>query len=256
MCELFGISAKHKENISEYLQEFIAHSNVHSHGWGVAFFDDEPFIEKEPLQASMSTRLQEIIKDHSCAKTAFAHIRYATIGNVEPENCHPYSMVDCTGRRFTLIHNGTIWDYPPLEKYFHIQEGDTDSERILLYIIDEMNQKTEETDRELTARERFDVLNEIIVSITKGNKVNILLYDEELVYVHYNFAGFLHYLEKKDCTIFSTLPLSHENWKPLPFMQLLAYRDGKQVLAGTKHQNEYFESEENIRFLYQIFSNL
>ena len=42
----------------------------------------------------------------------------------------------------------------------------------------------------------------------------------------------------------------------MSFAQLLAYKKGRLALAGTAHGNEYVENEEQIKLLYQIFSNL
>ena len=105
--------------------------------------------EKKDLLRVVRTPLGEVLYDSTGklngkgaylkksieVKNAFAHIRYATIGNVEFKNCHPYSDEDNTGRRWTLIHNGTIFEYKPLNAYVKEQSGDTDSERILIHII-------------------------------------------------------------------------------------------------------------------------
>ena len=56
--------------------------------------------------------------------------------------------------------------------------------------------------------------------------------------------------------MFSTLPLSREAWKPVPFTQLLAFRQGRLIREGTVHGNEYEDNPENIKFLYQIFADL
>ncbi|MCD8356444.1 MAG: class II glutamine amidotransferase [Clostridia bacterium] len=257
MCELFGFSSRNQQDISSYLKEFYIHSNMHPHGWGLVTLDgNEAVIEKEPVQASKSNYLKERLSIPFSAKTAFAHIRYATIGNVEYQNCHPYSKKDKQGRRWTLVHNGTIFDYSILDKYVKIQLGDTDSERILLYIVDCIDEKERTLGRVLDAKERFQLLDSIIAAMAKGNKLNLLIFDGEQVYVHTNYADSLHYLEQDDWTMFSTVPLTKEAWQPLPFTQLLAFQQGKLVLQGTQHGNEYIDSEENLKYLYQAFADL
>ena len=139
MCELFAVNSKNKVKINDSLKEFYSHSVNHPHGWGLAIMDGKKVgIEKEPMQASKSHYLKERLKKSIEVKNAFAHIRYATIGNVEFKNCHPYSEEDNTGRRWTLIHNGTIFQYEPLNVYVKEQSGDTDSERILMHIINQI----------------------------------------------------------------------------------------------------------------------
>lgn len=190
------------------------------------------------------------------AKNAFAHIRYATIGNVEYRNCHPYTMKDMGGGRWTLVHNGTIFDYSPLNRYVTIQNGDTYSERILMYFVERINQEEMLLQRQMTGEERFHMLDSIIVEMSKGNKLNLLLYDGELFYVHTNYANSLYELVKENRVFFSTVPLGKEKWRPVPFATFLAYRRGQRVFIGTDHGNEYKDSEENLRFLYRIFSDL
>ncbi|MGN0418426.1 class II glutamine amidotransferase [Anaerostipes faecalis] len=256
MCEIFGTSLKYKTEINRYLKEFFSHSNHHPHGWGLAFMDHtDTMIEKEPLQASKSHYLKSRLTVPIVVRTALAHIRYATVGNVEYCNCHPYSMKDNSNRRWTMVHNGTIFEFDPLSKFYQFQTGNTDSERILYYIIEQINKK-EESGTKLTFRERFELLDSIFIELSKGNKVNVLLYDGEYLYVHTNYKESLFYLEKEEGILFSTKPLSQESWKPVAFTTLLAFQDGKQILSGTNHKNEFIESEENLRYLYQIFSNL
>jgi glutamine amidotransferase len=257
MCELFAFSGKREFEINDYLSEFYSHSDMHPHGWGLATMDGiEVQIEKETIQATKSNYLKERLAVPVRGKTVFAHIRYATIGNVERTNCHPYTKKDLSGRRWTMIHNGTIFDYPELNRYFKVQEGQTDSERILLHIVDLINDEIIGKGRELTDEERFNVLDNLVVSLSKGNKLNLILYDGEVLYVHTNQKDTLHYHKGEEEIVFSTHPLTDERWAKVPFTQLLAYREDTLVTRGTVHGNEYIETEEDLKFLYQIFSNL
>lgn len=260
MCELFGFSSEKELVINEYLKEFYGHSDMHPHGWGLVCFEgSEAMIEKEPVQATKSAYLQERLKTPVCNRTVFAHIRYATIGNVDYRNCHPYTGKDVSGRRWTLVHNGTIFDYSPLNKYCRLQEGDTDSERMLLYIIERANAFLRESGEADVPESRFRLIQEILSDMARGNKLNLLLYDGEYTYIHTNYRNSLYYLEKQElgsCVLVSTQPLSEEDWEPVPFTKLVVYREGTRVFTGTEHGNEYIDNEENTKFLYQAFSNL
>lgn len=255
MCELFGISSAQSCQLNIYLKEFFSHSKDHPHGWGMAFMEnDQVKIAKEPLQASKSTYLKEKLSVPFEMKNGFAHIRNATIGNVKYKNCHPYTMKDNSGRRWTLIHNGTIFHYGPLNKYIKIQAGSTDSERILLYIVDLINGCEEKLGRQMNESERFRLLDSVVSDMAKGNKLNLMLYDGDLFYVHTNYANSLYELDKENQILFSTTPLSKEAWRPVTFTTLQAYRQGEQVFSGTNHGNEYKDSEENAKYLYSIFA--
>lgn len=259
MCELFGACSQDRYQIDEYLKEFFSHSSSHPHGWGLACMEgNEISIEKEPMQASKSNYLKERLSVPVRVKTAFAHIRYATIGNVEYKNCHPYTKKDIHGRQWTLIHNGTIFECPKLNRYVSLQNGSTDSERILLYIVEQVNEREKQLGRKLAGEERFYLLDSIIAKMSKGNKLNLMLYDGELFYVHTNYANSLYQLEKEHQIVFSTTPLGKEKleWQPVTFTTLLAYSQGERIFTGTDHGNEYIDSEENMKYLYSIFSDL
>lgn len=253
MCELFAMSSKNPKSVNKYLQEFYYHSDQHPHGWGLACIKgNQVNIEKEPIQAIKSHYLKQRLSSPIKSSIVLSHIRYATIGNVEFENCHPYSMKDRFQTRWTLVHNGTIFHYPLLEKYVKKQEGSTDSERILFYIIDQINNQ----EKHLKPKDFFHLLDAIVTDMAKENKLNFILTDGNIVYVHTNYACSLYYLIDDESILFATTPLSQENWKQLPMTTLQAYKDGKLLYSGTNHHHEYFDNQENTKYLYQVFSDL
>lgn len=257
MCELFGICSAENYQINDYLKEFFSHSKDHPHGWGFACMEkNQVQVEKEPAQAIKSHYLKKRLTVPVVVKNAIAHIRYATIGNVEYKNCHPYTMKDKSGRQWTLAHNGTIFDYQPLNRFISLQRGDTDSERILLYLVEKINKKEKELCRSLNAEERFQLLDSIIVDMSNGNKLNLLIYDGELFYVHTNYKNSLYELDKENAALFSTKPLKKDLWHPVDFTTLLAYKKGQRIFSGTNHGNEYRDNEENMKLLYRIFAGL
>lgn len=257
MCQLFAVNSKNPVRINDYLTRFYKNSAMHPHGWGLArFWGEEYSIEKESLQASKSNYLKEQLSQPITVESALAHIRYATIGNVDYKNSHPYKKRDNSSRRWVMIHNGTIFDYPKLAKYTKLQKGETDSERILLYLVDRINASQKNSDRALSFEERFALLDEIIADMSKGNKLNLIIYDGNYMYVHTNYANSLYSLEKDGAVFFSTEPLTDEEWKPVKFTTLLAYKNGRLAAEGTTHNNEYEDNEEALRMLYRIFADL
>ena len=257
MCELFGISAREDFYANDYLKAFYAHSDFHPHGWGLACVSRAgALVEKESVKASESNYLRERLSQPITEKLLLAHIRYATIGNVEYKNCHPFTFRDCTGRCWTLIHNGTIFDYPPLYPYLKTQKGDTDSERVFLYLLDKLKEATRNNGTRLHFEERFRLFDEIICDMAKGNKLNLIFTDGKYLYAHTNYKGTMHYLEKDGAALVSTHPLTNESWQLMPFGQLLAFNKGKLIKAGTEHHQEYIQSEEEMKLIYQIFANL
>lgn len=257
MCELFGISSIRRIGVNEQLQEFFSHSEKHPNGWGLAtFYDGAVSIEKEPKQASKSAYLKERLSHPMEVSTLLAHIRLATIGNMEYGNSHPFVKRDATGRRWALIHNGTIFDYPALSPYQYQQEGGTDSERVLLYLVDQIDQKQAALGRAMDARERFEFLDPLIADMARGNKLNLLIYDGESMYVHTNYADSLYVWEDGQTAMFCTVPLKVGRWSPVPFTTLCVYQKGERVFQGQPHGHEYVVNENDLQLLFSAFANL
>ncbi len=261
MCELFASNSRDPIRLNAYLKEFFEHSAKHPHGWGLATFDEDENVqvEKEPIQATKSIYLKERLQVPVEGRMLLGHIRYATIGNLKYANCHPFTGTDNSGRRWTMVHNGTIFKYDPLNSYVKKQLGETDSERIFLYLLDQVNEKTAENGgKPLNKKERFQLLDSIVSEMAEHNKLNLLIYDGEYLYVHTNCAGTLHYLQKEDHVLFATVPIGSDTgkWKPVPMTQLLSYRNGVLQNSGTVHGHEYIENPKDMQLLYRIFSNL
>ncbi|MBQ7801428.1 MAG: class II glutamine amidotransferase [Oscillospiraceae bacterium] len=257
MCELFGVSSARKIEVNDLLKEFFSHSVRHANGWGMAvFYENSVSLEKEPVQAIKSTYLKERLQQKIAVRNMIAHIRLATRGVMEYVNCHPFVLRDNGGRCWTLAHNGTIFDYPPHNHYLHQQEGGTDSERILWFLVDRVNQRQLELGRPLTKEERFGLLDTLVGDMAEGNKLNLLIYDGELLYVHTNYADSLYYSQREDALLFATTPLDRGSWNAHPFTALCAYQDGRRLFQGTNHGREYQDNDQDMHMMFVDYSAL
>lgn len=256
MCELFGVTSHSKLELNELLLRFFSHGTEHPNGWGMAFFyGNAVSLEKQPEASYKSDYLKQRLQYKVEADKMIAHIRLATRGSLNYENTHPFVMRDNSDRTWTLAHNGTIFDCDQLNPFTRSQQGQTDSERILAYIVSRMNIEMENK-RDLSEQERFGLIDEILCEITPENKVNLLLFDGELMYVHTNYKESLYSCRKGEAVVISTRPLDYQVWEPVPMNTLIAYQDGEQVYKGTDHKNEFFETEEKMRLLFLDYSNL
>lgn len=257
MCELFGVCSEKKVAVNDYLKEFMSHSVQHPHGWGIAIlYENAVNLEKEPIPAYKSVYLMQRLRHRLEVTDMIAHIRLATRGTIEYENSHPFVKRDSSNRVWTLAHNGTIFDSPSMGSYVHVQEGQTDSERILLYIVDKVNERQKHLQSPLTMKERFLLVDEIMCEIAEKNKMNLLLYDGELFYVHTNYRNSLYYREQDGMIFFATVPLDHMEWKKVPFTTLLGYNKGKLLFTGTNHGKEYLEDPRDTHFLFMDYAAL
>lgn len=252
MCELLGLTARRKIIMNKWLETFFSHSVEHQNGWGLALSDDGAFsIDKEPQRAIDSLYLKSLLSGNIETAKCIAHIRKATIGDVSENNTHPFSACDNFGRCWTLAHNGTIFDSEALAPYQYKQIGTTDSERILLYIVDRINQLNEDS-----SDNRIKTVDEAVKTIVPGNKVNLLIYDGEFLYVHKNERGTLYEKEIDGGVMFSTVPLDTNGWHEFEQNRLMVYQSGKLVYAADKHDCTYIHSEEKMKLLYLAYSGL
>lgn len=257
MCELFAVNSKTKLPLNDLLREFFSHGEEHPHGWGMAFFyGNAVSLEKQPEHSCRSVYLRQRLRAKIEADNMIAHIRLATRGNMDYENTHPFVQRDNFERTWTLTHNGTIFECDALNPFVHEQQGKTDSERILCYIIHRVNGQQEKRKRALSSEERFLLLDEIICEISLENKLNLTIYDGEQLYVHTNYKESLYRCQKGPATVISTRPLDWDAWEELPLNTLLAYREGALLYTGTNHGNEFVDSEEKMRLLFLDFANL
>ncbi|MCR5451484.1 MAG: class II glutamine amidotransferase [Lachnospiraceae bacterium] len=257
MCELLGISAQKKIRINDLLEIFFSHSLEHRNGWGLALPDeDELFLARESHKAIDSAYLKGILKDDINTSGCIAHIRKATIGEVSQKNTHPFSAFDKSGRQWILAHNGTIFSSGILAPYQYTQEGTTDSERILLYIIDRINKLCTKADHVISSEIRMHSVDDAIRSITYGNKVNLLIYDGEFLYAHKNEPGTMYEKDIDEGIMLSTVPLESKGWREFEQNRLMVYRRGELVYAGDRHDNTYIHDEAKMKYLYFAYSGL
>lgn len=257
MCELFGFSAGQKMNIDRELKEFYSHAPCHPNGWGIYYSDGfSEFFKKEDKRADRSACLKDILSGSIDARNAIAHIRYATIGYDKMENTHPFRGTDLSGREWVFAHNGTIFKGDILTEYFHRQTGETDSERILLYMLDMMNEHICRKEGPLDEDERFAVLEEMTTLLAPDNKLNLLIYDGDILYLHNNCRDSLYIREVEGAVAISTKPLCSGPWEHAPFTRLVSFKDGKRRRTGVIHDREYIPDPESIKALYLMYSHL
>jgi glutamine amidotransferase len=112
---------------------------------------------------------------------------------------------------------------------------------------------------ELTVEERCRVIDQAVASLAPGNKLNLLLFDGELLFTHTNLRGTLHSCHVGDTALFATVPFltgSSSRWEELPFTSLCAWREGVQIYQGSPHHHVYVEDPEKIRSLMMVYAAL
>ena len=166
MCRVFGCVAAEPVSIRHELLEaenpLIRQSEDHDSGWGVAVYERadgaEPQLSKFPEAAHTDDGFLAATSQRG--RIFNVHVRRATMGELAPENTHPF----CLGSN-TLGHNGTVLRYPRLlDPGMSRPDGDTDSEHLfnlLMHRFDPGNPAGSIRDTMRTAVERsaFSGLN-------------------------------------------------------------------------------------------------
>lgn len=239
MCELYGITGDIPVRANDMLKEFYTHSHKHPHGWGLRYFNKNgtAFMCKEAVSAHNSLALPELLDHEIETPVLIAHIRFATVGSIAGSNSHPFTSWDNSGREWTLAHNGNIYSGMELLPYLDTQSGETDSERVLLYLTDAMNKAIKDAGHPLDAVQRAVLLDEKIAAIAKRNKLNLIIYDGETYYIHTNIIDTLYSAKKSNHICFSTHPLSQKDyhWEKVPMARLFAYKGRRLIYSGKSH---------------------
>lgn len=110
MCRLFGFKSRLLSQVHKSLiaadNALMNQSSRHPDGWGVAYYVDRcPHLIRS-VASAINDELFQRVSGVVSAQTVLAHLRKATIGDLNPLNTHPFQH-----GRWTFGHNGNIKDF-------------------------------------------------------------------------------------------------------------------------------------------------
>lgn len=255
MCQLLGLNARKPVRLDFSLAGFLrrgGETDEHADGWGAAFFGDNGcrlLIDEEPSARSLLARLVQ--RNPTPARNAIVHIRKATQGAVQVNNCHPF-LRWLWGREWAFAHNGNLEraGLPMPRRYRPL--GETDSELAFCIILDAMRERFGETEPDRI--EFMLALDEIGEELGRHGSFNFMLSDGHLLFAR--CATQLHYVQRAfpfgrarllDCpheiefgahnhdddrmVLVATRPLTDEAWQAIPQGRLMAFAEGEPVPA-------------------------
>lgn len=237
MCELFAVNARQPQTLNSPLTTFFGDSEMHPHGWGLSVrnANGKVRLTKGPERALDSELLADVLASPVRTTTALAHIRYATRGRLCYDNCHPFLGVDATGTTWSFIHNGSIFHPELIEGFDAEARGQSDSERVLLYLLGALNAA-----HATSLDERFNALADALAALSPNNKLNVILENGGCLFAFTNTEDdTLYWKREEGVTTFCTRPLDNGSWAPVPKLQLLALRKGEIVRSSVTRGGLY-----------------
>lgn len=185
MCQLLGMNCNVPTDICFSFAGFQARggaTDVHSDGWGIAFFEGKGtrlFLEPTP---SCSSPVAELVSHYPIrSKNVIAHIRKATQGAIGLENTHPF-MRELWGRYWIFAHNGNLHGFKPALDGSFLPVGLTDSEMAFCWLLQELRQRFGSTAPERA--QLFQVVHELTLAISGHGEFNFLLSNGDCLFAH------------------------------------------------------------------------
>lgn len=257
MCQLLGMNCNVPTDICFSFTGFQARggtTDVHTDGWGIAFFEDKGvrvFLDPQP---SCKSPVAELVRNYPIhSKNVIAHIRKATQGAVGLENTHPF-MRELWGRYWIFAHNGNLLDFAPELDGSFLPVGSTDSERAFCWLLQELRRRFGSANLPPRA-EVFAALHELTLDVARHGEFNFLLSQGGALFAHASTrlayvirrAPFTQaHLKDQDVTVdfsevttpndqvavIATVPLTdNETWEVMPAGSLWWFEEGAPMQA-------------------------
>lgn len=185
MCQLLGMNCNVPTDICFSFSGFQARggtTDIHSDGWGIAFFEGQGarlFLDPQP---SCSSPIAELVRRYPIrSKNVIAHIRKATQGSIGLENTHPF-MREQWGRYWIFAHNGNLLEFSPALDGNFMPVGVTDSERAFCWLLQELRKRFPKNFPGNQAL--FEALRELSIELAAFGEFNFLLSNGDCLFAH------------------------------------------------------------------------
>ena len=223
---------------------------INGDGFGIAWYnhnvDDKPATYKSINPAWNDYNLLNIISKVR-AKCFIGHVRASTVGNVNLNNCHPFTYKD-----IVLTHNGTIYGFNSIRKdvlslldneIINNIKGNTDSEHFFGLMLQNLkNARVEDVNKATTDQICKAITNSIntIVKLQKRISSDLVSYINLIVtngkmFVSCRYSNdpdksmSFYYSRQKNSTIIASEPLNPAYaWVDLPVNHFLVIKGNSQ----------------------------
>ncbi len=261
MCELLGMGSLLPTRVSLSLGLLAQRGNASrrlADGWGAGFHDGtDALVVREPRDAASSSLIAPLRLSPPASRFVIAHIRHATQGDVSLRNTQPFQR-EIGGRAHVFAHNGNLQGArdrfgASLHRFRPI--GTTDSEIAFCALLTALAPLW--VDSVPTLEARLAVIAEMAEMLRGLGPANFLYTDGDALFAHADRRTqsdgsiappgltMLHRSCSVDVdalpesgvdmqaapggqivTLFASVPLTDEPWKPMATGDIVAVRDG------------------------------
>lgn len=259
MCELLGLSSRLPTTVTVSMRLLAQRGNPVTRlgdGWGVAFHaGDDALLIKQPEPARDSAWVAFLETRQIRSQSVIAHVRHATQGEVSLRNTQPFAR-ELGGRMHVFAHNGKL---PGVEQHFanlgrrFRPIGNTDSEVAFCVLLQRLGGLWDRAAPSVP--ERVAVVAELATELRELGPANFLYSDGELLIAHGHRRtqqdgriappGLMTLTRSCETdtdslvspagvalqggqavTLFASVPLTEEPWRPLREGELVVVHHG------------------------------
>ena len=184
MCQLLGMNCNTPTDVTFSFAGFAqrgGRTDHHADGWGIAFFEGAGVRHFVDSAQACDSPVADLIRRYPIkSKHVISHIRKATVGAVQLENCHPF-VRELWGRYWVFAHNGDLKDYAPRLHGQFRAVGDTDSEQAFCWLMQELAKAHASVP---PVDELTRTLAELVPQVARHGTFNFLLSNGEALWAH------------------------------------------------------------------------
>lgn len=196
MCELLAMTANTPTDICFSFSGLIqrgGNTGPHQDGWGITFYEGVGCRSFKDPNPSCHSPIAKFVADYPIKSTAvISHIRQGNRGRVSLENTHPFTR-ELWGRNITFAHNGQLSKYQHLKNDNFLPIGNTDSELIFCWILDNLKTKYPKRPKNMVSAWRYVV--KLCREVEKLGVSNVLMTDGKFMLAY--CSNNLHFITRK-----------------------------------------------------------
>ena len=260
MCELFAVSSSFPTCVNVCLQEFQQHGGFHNKvtdGWGMAFYEGNDARVIREAEAAYQSQHMDFIRTHNYRSSyMLSHIRQATVGETRLNNTQPFCR-ELGGDLHVFAHNGDLKNLNGSPEAEFLPIGNSDSELAFCNLMNHLKKGRQASGGELEFEERLAIISDFACYVKDKGIFNFLYCDGEYLFVHSHkrtqsdgevkppglfvltrqghheshceIPGVNLQCEHDlpDMALVASMPLTDENWEPLPTETITVLHHGK-----------------------------